>query len=67
MPFHASTGKPHPMGARTPTLSPTESSCSAVVTSPAFMTENCTYPFSDGLELMAKVDSPTPKMPSWPT
>jgi hypothetical protein len=31
------------------------------------MTENWMNSFSEGLEVMAKVDSPTPKMPSWPT
>ena len=41
--------------------------CRALVTSPAFMTLNWMNSRSLGLVVMAKVLSPTPKMPSWPT
>ena len=67
MPFQASTGKPQPMGARMPTLSPSDRLWMALVTSPAFITENWMNSFSDGLVVMAKVDSPTPNTPNWPT
>ncbi len=39
----------------------------ALVTSPAFITENWMNSFSDGLLVMAKVDSPTPNTPNCPT
>ncbi len=64
LPCQLAHGKALPRGARTPTLSPTDSLCKTLVTSPTRMTENCKKSFCDGGLLITKVASPTPNTES---